>query len=180
MDILQTVKDLQEAHAMLWMIQNDPQTICEQYWVEKEDLILVEAELNDRINALEDKDIKWFCEVKLTQVNDSNSRIEWIKSEISRLQNLLEREEKRLEKAKASIDWIMKATWTEKLETALNNLSYRKSESVAIKNSELIPEEYWREKIEKSVDKTAIKNAIKNWIEVAWATIEVKQNLQIK
>ena len=55
MDILQTVKDLQEAHAMLWMIQNDPQTICEQYWVEKEDLILVEAELNDRINALEDK-----------------------------------------------------------------------------------------------------------------------------
>ena len=100
--------------------------------------------------------------------------------EVKVTKKLIKREEKRLEKAKNSIDWIMKATWTEKLETALNNLSYRKSESVAIKNSELIPEEYWREKIEKAVDKTAIKNAIKSWIEVAWATIEVKQNLQIK
>jgi sulfur carrier protein ThiS len=162
------------------MVQNEPQKVCDEYWIDIDDIYSVEEELIERINALEDKDIKWFCESKLKQVNYSNSRIEWIKSEIERLQKLQETEEKHLEKAKKSIDWIMKATWTEKLETALNNLSYRKSESVSILDENSIPEEYWKVKEVRSIDKIMIKEAIKSWKDVIGASIETKQNLQIK
>lgn len=180
MDLFETIKDLQEANQLLAMVQNEPQKVCDEYWIDMDDIYSVEEELIERINALEDKDIKWFCESKLKQVNYSNSRIEWIKSEIERLQKLQETEEKHLDKAKRSIDWIMKATWTEKLETALNNLSYRKSESVSILDENSIPEEYWKIKEVRSIDKIMIKEAIKSWKDVIGASIETKQNLQIK
>ena len=180
MDLFDTIKDLQEANQLLAMVQNEPQKVCDEYWIDRDDIISVEEELIARITALEDKDIKGFCESKLKQVNYSNSRIEWIKSEIERLQKLQETEEKHLEKAKKSIDWIMKATWTDKLETALNNLSYRKSESVSILDENSIPSEYWKVKEVKTVDKIMIKEAIKSWKEVTGASIETKQNLQIK
>lgn len=180
MDLFETIKDLQEANQLLVMVQNEPQKVCDEYWIDMDDIYAVEMELTDRINALEDKDIKGFCESKLKQVNYSNSRIEWIKSEIARLQALLETEEKHLDKAKNSIDWIMKATGTDKLETSLNNLSYRKSESVSILDENSIPAEYWKEKVTKSIDKVGIKEAIKSWKEVAWASIQTNMNLQIK
>ena len=129
MDLFETIKDLAEANQLLAMVQNEPQKVCDEYWIDMDDIYSVEEELNARITALEDKDIKWFCESKLWHINYSNQRIQWIKTEIARLQNIVDIEEKRLEKAKNSIDWIMKATGTEKLETSLNNLSYRKSEA---------------------------------------------------
>lgn len=180
MDLFDTIKDLQEANQLLAMVQNDPQKVCDEYWIDMDDIILVEEELIDRINALEDKDIKWFCESKLKQINYSNSRIEWIKTEIARLQNIVDIEEKHLEKAKNSIDWIMKATGTEKLETSLNNLSYRKSESVVITDEQAIVDEYWKVKEVKTIDKMKIKETIKSWLDVIGAKLEIKQNLQIK
>lgn len=180
MDLFETIKDLQEANQLLAMVQNEPQKVCDEYWIDMDDIYSVEEELIDRINALEDKDIKWFCESKLQQINYSNSRIEWIKTEIARLQNIVDIEEKHLEKAKKSIDWIMKATWTDKLETALNNLSYRKSESVSILDENSIPSEYWKVKEVRTIDKIKIKEDIKSWLNVIGASIETKQNLQIK
>ena len=180
MELFETIKDLQEANQLLAMVQNEPQKVCDEYWIDMDDIYAVEEELIDRINALEDKDIKWFCESKLKQINYSNSRIEWIKSEIARLQALQETEEKHLDKAKRSIDWIMKATGTDKLETSLNNLSYRKSESVSILDENIIPSEYWKVKEVKTIDKMKIKEDIKNWLDVIGASIETKQNLQIK
>ena len=162
------------------MVQNEPQKLCDEYWIDMDDIYAVEMELMERINAIEEKDIKWFCESKLKQINYSAARIEWIKSEIARLQALQETEEKHLDKAKKSIDWIMRQTGTEKLETALNNLSYRKSESVSILDENSIPEEYWKVKEVRTVDKIMIKDAIKSWKDVTGASIETKQNLQIK
>ena len=147
MDLFEDIKNLSEARDLLAMIQNDPQTICEQYWIEMDDMYAVEEEVTARINAIEEKDIKKFCEYKL---------------------------------AKKSVDWIMRATKTEKLETSLNNLSYRKSESVSILDEALIPEEYRKEKVTKTIDKVSIKDAIKSGKDVAGASIEEKQNLQIK
>jgi hypothetical protein len=74
----------------------------------------------------------------------------------------------------------MKATKTEKLETSLNNLSYRKSESVSILDEASIPEEYWKEKVTKTIDKVSIKDAIKSGKDVAGASIQENMNLQIK
>lgn len=180
MDLFETIKDLQEANQLLAMVQNEPQKVCDEYWIDMDDIYSVEEELIDRINALEDKDIKWFCESKLKQINYSNSRIEWIKTEIARLQNIVDIEEKHLDKAKNSIDWIMKATGTEKLETSLNNLSYRKSESVVITDEQAIVDEYWKVKEVKTIDKMKIKETIKSWLNVIGAKLETKQNLQIK
>lgn len=180
MDLFETIKDLKEANDLLAMVQNEPQKICEEYWIDMDDIISVEEELIQRINALEEKDIKGFCESKLKQINYSNARIEWIQSEIKRLQWLLDTEEKHLDKAKKSIDWIMKTSWTEKLETSLNNLSYRKSESVVILDENMIPAEYWKTKELKSIDKIWIKEVLKSWKEVAGASIQTNLNLQIK
>lgn len=180
MDLFEDIKNLSEARDLLAMIQNDPKTICEQYWIEMDDMYAVEEEVTARINAIEEKDIKKFCEYKLAIVNDAEMRKAWIKQEIERLQKLMEKVDKEWEKAKKSIDWIMKATKTEKLETSLNNLSYRKSESVSILDEALIPEEYWKEKVTKTIDKVSIKDAIKSGKDVAGASIQENMNLQIK
>ena len=66
------------------------------------------------------------------------------------------------------------------METDLNKLSFRKSESVSIFDEEAIPSEYKKEVVSVSIDKTEIKKAIKEWKEIPGATITEKQNLQIK
>lgn len=180
MNLRNDIHDLAEAQAMLGMVQNEPEKIYEWYWIEPEDLFLVEEELVDKINALEDGNIKGFVESKCAIINDYSINIEWIKTEIARLQNLMDIYQKKVEKARNSIDWIMQASSLDKMDTKLNKISYRKSESVSIADESKIPAEFWKEKITKSVDKIAIKEAIKWWKEVAWATIEIKQNLQIK
>lgn len=180
MDLFETIKDLQEANQLLAMVQNEPQKVCDEYWIDMDDIYSVEEELIDRINALEDKDIKGFCESKLKIINTANQRIEWIKSEIARLQAILEKEEKKLDKARNGIDWIMTQTGTQKLETSLNNLSYRKSESVVITDEQAIVDEYWKVKEVKTIDKMKIKETIKSWLDVIGAKLEIKQNLQIK
>ena len=180
MDLFEDIKNLSEARDLLAVIQNQPQLICEQYWIEMDDIIAVEEEVTARINAIEDKDIKRFCEYKLAVFNDAEMRKAWIKQEIERLQKLMEKVDKEWENAKKSVDWIMKATKTQKLETSLNNLSYRKSESVSILDEALIPEEYWKEKVTKTIDKVSIKDAIKSGKDVAGASIQENMNLQIK
>jgi hypothetical protein len=43
-----------------------------------------------------------------------------------------------------------------------------------------VPQEYWKEKVTKSIDKTTLKNDIKEWLIIDWVTIEVDYNLVIK
>lgn len=180
MDLFETIKDIQEARDLLAKIQNEPEVVCERYWIEKDDLVLVEEELTNRINAIEENDVKNYCEWKLKIINELTSRIVWMKSEVERLESLIEKTEKTKEKAVKSVDWILKATGTEKLDTSLNSLSYRKSESVSVLDEALIPEEYWKEKVTKTIDKVWIKEAIKSWKDVAGASIQTNMNLQIK
>lgn len=66
------------------------------------------------------------------------------------------------------------------MQTEINELSYRKSEAVILTDEEAIPAEFKKEKITVSVDKTEIKKALKAWLEVAGASLETRQNLQIK
>lgn len=180
MNILETIKDLAEARELLTQLQADPQSLCEEYGVDIDDMNIIESELEGRINAIESNDIKWFCEYKLAIYNNSKMRSEWIKKEIERLSNLVEYEEKQQEKAKNSINWILLSTNTDKLETEFNNLSFRKSEAVSIIDEASIPAEYWNIKEVKTIDKVWIKEAIKSGKEVAGASIETRQNLQIK
>lgn len=52
--------------------------------------------------------------------------------------------------------------------------------SIDVYNEELIPSEFWREKIVVSIDKIKIKEIIKEGIDVPGATLENKIKLEIK
>ena len=58
--------------------------------------------------------------------------------------------------------------------------SFRKSAKVIIDDESLIPNQFIKEKIERSPDKTAIKKAIDEGVEVSGTHIEISNNLQVK
>jgi hypothetical protein len=96
---------------------------------------------------------------------------------------------KRLEKRRYSIQ--KKMSWLEnyikdsmskddKLKDAVITMSFRKSESVTIKNIDEIPNQYIRIDTEKKPLKDEIKDAIKHGINVDGAELSTNYNLQIK
>ena len=80
---------------------------------------------------------------------------------IKRLTDLKKEKQNKAEKIENWIDYLLKAFQIEKMETDLNKLSFRKSESVSIFDEEAIPSEYKKEVVSVSIDKTEIKKAIK-------------------
>lgn len=101
-------------------------------------------------------------------------------TEIKRLEAKKKAAEKGAERMKGALSAYMQASNTKKLSAGTFTLSFRKSESVLIKDENAIPTEYIKTKTTTSVDKTAIKNAIKSGQTVAGAEIQTNQNLQIK
>ena len=100
--------------------------------------------------------------------------------EIKRLQAKKKSAESNIDRMKVALSEYMKAANQKKLSAGTFTLSFRKSESVVIKDENALPEAYIKTEIKKSPDKTAIKNAIKNGQTVAGAELQENQNLQIK
>lgn len=121
-----------------------------------------------------------FIERKLKQRQDSMIFINGLDAEIKRLMDLKASHERKVVSADKQIDYLLKLFQIEKMQTEINELSYRKSEAVIFTDEEAIPAEFKKEKTTISVDKTEIKKAIKAWTEVPGVMIEVRQNLQIK
>jgi len=67
-----------------------------------------------------------------------------------------------------------------KYETADIRIGFRKSEATIIKDESKIPAQFKKVKTIEQIDKTALKKAIKSGEVIEGATIEVKQNIQIK
>ena len=111
---------------------------------------------------------------------DLSIQAEWWLNESKRLKELADNYTKKVENIENRMDYLMKTFWKTELNTNLYRLSYRKSESVEIKDENLLPSEFINVTEVKKADKTAIKKAIKEWIDVPGATIIEKQNLQIK
>jgi hypothetical protein len=100
-------------------------------------------------------------------MNNVNRHSAGIASEIRRLSELKAMYDRRYEKGKYRIDYLMKAFQIEKLDTELNKLSFRSSSSVEVVDETTLPAEYFRIVPEsKSVDKIAIKQAFKEGKEV--------------
>lgn len=104
---------------------------------------------------------------------------EAIDSEIKRLTDLKKKRERLAERLKENISRSMLEHDIEKLDTGLFKLSFLKSESVLVDDTQL-DEKYIVTKITKQADKVAIKKALKAGEEVSGASLELKQNLQIK
>lgn len=102
-----------------------------------------------------------------------------INDEINRLERIEKRNNKLIDRLKDTMKFALE-TFGESKKVDTFTLSLRKSKSVEILDSELIPEAYRTIKTTETINKTEIKKAIESGLTVAGATIKENQNLQIK
>lgn len=135
---------------------------------DEENLTALEMARNEKLEAV------------ALYIKSLEAEAEAMKAEAKKLADRREAKERKAERLRSYISNSMQALGDTKLETAKVALSFRKSESVDVYEPALLPSEYTKTKTTVTPDKTAIKAAIKAGQEVAGATLEVKQNLQIK
>lgn len=82
-------------------------------------------------------------------------------------------------KAESLTEYLASILSGEKVKADRFSISYRKSQSVAITDSDSVPDDY-KIKQEPKIDKVAIKKAIKDGAEIAGAKLVDKQNIVIK
>lgn len=125
--------------------------------------------------ALEAKVVNYGWATKFLQADT-----DIISAEIKRLQEKKKAKEKTIERLKETAAQAMMLFGKTKIDTPTLTVSLRKSESVVVENESLLPLEYLVEKVTVSADKAAIKQALKSGIELEGASIQEKQNLQLK
>lgn len=82
-------------------------------------------------------------------------------------------------KAESLTEYLASILSGKKVKADRFSISYRKSQSVAITDSDSVPDDY-KIKQEPKIDKVAIKKAIKDGAEIAGAKLVDKQNIVIK
>lgn len=177
MSIKESINNL--ADAMLLMEQLENPDYLEGNGIAPEEVEDLKAYAQELV-AKSQSEAKPFIEWKLKQRQDSMIFSDGLDMEIRRLMELKQTHDKKVASVDKQIDYLLKLFKIEKMQTEINELSYRKSEAVVFTDEEAIPAEYKKEKITVSVDKTEIKKALKAWTEVPGAMIETRQNLQIK
>ena len=133
--------------------------------------------LEDQIKSLEiDREEK--IEGLACVIKDLRAEGDALKAEEARLKARRAIKENQAERAEA---WLrLNLAEGEKFETARAVVSWRKSESVAGDNLDVLPAEYINEKITRAPDKTAIKKALKSGVVIECWRIETKMNMSVK
>lgn len=146
--------------------------------VSEEDLKIVQSALEELQNQ-SDEILKWYLEDRANRI----ARTAMFNSEVERLNAHLNREAKHIDRADMLIGRAFERVYEGKsVNIGTFTLSYRKSEAILIENESRIPSEFLKvpEPPTPKPDKTAIKDALKAGKEVPGASIETRQNLQIK
>lgn len=177
MSIKETINNLSDA--MLLMEQLENPEYLEANGIAPEEVPELKKVAEDLV-AKSQNEAKPFIEWRLKQRQDSMIFSAGLEAEIKRLMELKQAHDRKIASADKQIDYLLKLFKIEKMQTEINELSYRKSEAVVFTDEEAIPAEFKKEKLTISVDKTEIKKALKSGTEVPGAMIEVRQNLQIK
>jgi len=176
-NIIENIKSL--ADVMNTMDQlNDPQFIEEQ-WLSEEDVTNISQELIAQLEVYK-SEANDYVAYQLSKRQDALIMLNGRDIEIKRLTELMNWDKKKVERIEKWIDYILQTFKIEKMETELNKLSYRKSESVEFVDEALIPEKFKVIKETTNISKTEIKNALKLWESVPGVIIKITQNLQIK
>ena len=126
---------------------------------------------------LEQKD-KWENIAKF--IKNLNAEMDALKKEEEVLKARRQTKSNTVERLKNYLTQSMQASGSTKFETSAVVVSFRKSESIEVKDETLLASEFKKVVEEIKVDKTAIKQAIKSGVAVAGAELVEKQNLQIK
>ena len=177
MSIKETINNLSDA--MLLMEQLENPEYLEANGIAPEEVPELKKVAEDLVAKSQDE-VKPFIERRLRQRQDSMIFINGLDAEIKRLMDLKSSHDRKIASADKQIDYLLKLFKIEKMQTEINELSYRKSEAVVLTDEAVIPAEYKKEKLTISVDKTEIKKALKAGTEVPGVMIEVRQNLQIR
>lgn len=115
------------------------------------------------------------CYIKdLTALNDS------IKAEKTALDERMKANDRKIEALKTYLSNALQAANMEKIETARNMISFRKSKAVVIGDEAIVPEQYIKTVLTTKIDKKGIGDALKTGITVPGCYIEEKKNIQIK
>jgi hypothetical protein len=138
-----------------------------------------EDTMNMLIDAIDDK-ADGYCYV-IERLEGEN---ETARNAKKKLDALIKSRERKIERLKNALANSMILTERKAIETPLHRITVRSSESVKLthgdKAVEFIPVEYRKVKETIEPDKTLIKKALKNGEKFEFATLETKNNLQIK
>lgn len=133
------------------------------------------------VSTLEDKADNVACVIK-----NFTAEIEAIKAEETRLQERRKQKERQAEGLKSYLSETLLRAGFNKIESARNKISFRKSESVAVENEEYFIEwagnhgnQYLTYAAPK-INRAEIKKALAGGAEIEGVHIETKQNIQIK
>jgi signal transduction histidine kinase len=143
---------------------------------------LTEEEYNELLQDLT-KELQNKSSNIIGYIQNTESIINAIKDEETRLEEMRKTAEKRLDKFKNYVKENMEKLNITKIETPLGSLNITKNPmSVEIENEELIPEEFIKIVTSKKIDKTAIKNHFKETGEIVEGTsiINNKTSLRVK
>lgn len=91
-----------------------------------------------------------------------------------------EKQKRAEDKAVSLKKYLDSALQGSKFNTVKVDISYRKSSSVELQDTDLLPDNFKKKVTTVTADKTEIAKSLKNGIEVPGASIIEKQNIQIK
>ncbi len=113
-------------------------------------------------------------------IKSSENFTEDLKVEKKNIDARIRQNERKTEWLKSYLTSCMDKVNLSKFETTKCKISFRKSETVEVYDTLILPEEFRKAKVEYTADKTAIKKAIKAGLPVTGAVLIEKNNIQIK
>lgn len=136
-----------------------------------EDFSIEEFELLEMTKAEKQKNLAFV-------IKNEESDLKAIKEKILILEERADKKENSIKRMK---DWLaLSLDEGEKVKTPFFTISKRKSESVAIKDENLIPKEYFKTKTTTEISKSMIKDDLKAGKDVPGASIQVNYSAQIR
>lgn len=116
-------------------------------------------------------------------IKDQNAYVAAVKEEKKKLDEKMKRVEKNTKWLKDYLSGEMHKVGKNKVETARNKISFRKSTQVIVDDETGLYEVYphfKKEVVTTSVDKKALGDALKSGLETQFAHLQENQNLQVK
>lgn len=113
-------------------------------------------------------------------IKELDARAKARKAESDRLKKLADADAKKVERLKAYLTRSMVESGNLTFDSERTHITFRKSESASIPDESLIPKKWMVKNVEYKPDKKGILAFLKGGGKVKGATLETKQNIQIK
>lgn len=155
--------------------------------IEQTYINIVEQLMNDEVTpqleealAIAEKDLQTKGIAYANVIKQIDAECDIIDAEIERLTKAKKARQNASERLKERIKQAMILFGKDEIKTPLIKLSFRKSESVIVKDVNALPNDYKTIKVTEQADKLKIKEALKNGEKIEGCEIVENFNLQIK